>query len=240
MPRCCGSQSGACPGWSISSAASLSAITCRRNCCVRLHGLRRHNSRSQRRHHGLHPGHLCAPVEGNQVIQPKCCCAWKSVRCCTSNHLRLLPLGVGLVSDCRSSRASCRCPTLHQTEIVYGLFFGLIVASVVVLFREVKDYRLISNRAAVGAHWASSSSHGTGRDANGAVVHFPVRLRGHQRHAATPGVSGSFILLILGQVRIHPQWNQPTHHPERIIGGLVVLRGCTSSGYWSTFPARPC
>ena len=150
----------------------------------------------------------------------------------SNDLLFLLPLGVGLVSALLFFTRIVPLPYLviHQTEIVYGLFFGLIVASVVVLFREVKDYRLIDILlAAVGA--ALGFFIVTLVPVETPTALWFIFLCGFVAISAMllPGVSGSFILLILGKyayiLNALGEFNLPIILTFicGMIGGLVVF-----------------
>jgi len=114
----------------------------------------------------------------------------------------LLPLALGIVGAILFFTRVIPLPTLivSQAEIVYGLFFGLILASILVLMREVDHYgpaELVTTAA--GALFGFAV-------VNLVPVETPtalwfIFLCGFVAISAMllPGISGSFILLILGK-----------------------------------------
>ena len=114
----------------------------------------------------------------------------------------IVPLGLGILAALMFFTRVVPLPRLiaSHPELVYGLFFGLIVASVVVLFRSIDGVRTME--------WAAVFA--------GAAVGFGVvnlvpvttpdsswfvALSGAVAISAMllPGLSGAFILLILGK-----------------------------------------
>ena len=59
----------------------------------------------------------------------------------------LIPLGIGAVSALLFFTRIVPLPTLIRTqpEIIYGLFFGLVLGSIVLLFRHLGSYLLFKN-----------------------------------------------------------------------------------------------
>lgn len=116
--------------------------------------------------------------------------------------LFLVPLGLGIVTAILFFTHIVPLPTLivTQPELVYGLFFGLIVASIVILMGEVDRYgarEILFTAAGVLAGFAV---------VNLVPVETPtaawfIFLCGFVAISAMllPGISGSFILLILGK-----------------------------------------
>jgi len=116
--------------------------------------------------------------------------------------LFLIPLGLGIVTAILFFTHVVPLPTLIVThpELVYGLFFGLIVASIVILMGEVDRYgarEILVTAAGVLAGFAI---------VNLVPVDTPtatwfIFLCGFVAISAMllPGISGSFILLILGK-----------------------------------------
>jgi len=114
----------------------------------------------------------------------------------------LAPLGIGILSALLFFTRVVPLPTLIHThpESVYGLFFGLIVASIVILMKEVERYgakEVLTTLAGVAAGLAI---------VNLVPVETPtaawfIFLCGFIAISAMllPGISGSFILLILGK-----------------------------------------
>ena len=116
--------------------------------------------------------------------------------------LFLIPLGVGILSAIIFFTKVIPLPGLIIThpEIIYGLFFGLILASIVVLMKEVKKYgasEILTTILGVLIGLAI---------VNLVPVETPsaswfIFLCGFIAISAMllPGISGSFILLILGK-----------------------------------------
>jgi putative membrane protein len=114
----------------------------------------------------------------------------------------LVPLGLGIVAAILFFTRVVPLPSLIVThpELVYGFFFGLIAASVVVLMREVERFgarQLLIAAAGVAFGFAV---------VNLVPVSTPsapwfIFLCGFIAISAMllPGISGSFILLVLGQ-----------------------------------------
>ena len=112
----------------------------------------------------------------------------------------LVPLGFGIFAALMFFTRVVPLPRLIEShpELVYGLFFGLIVASIVVLLRSLDGVQ--------PTEWLASV---TGAAAGFGIVHLaplstpetPWFIAASGAAAATamllPGVSGSFILLIL-------------------------------------------
>jgi putative membrane protein len=114
----------------------------------------------------------------------------------------LVPLGIGILSALLFFTRVVPLPTLIHThpESVYGLFFGLILASIVILMKEVERYgarEVLTTLAGVALGLAV---------VNLVPVETPtaawfIFLCGFIAISAMllPGISGSFILLILGK-----------------------------------------
>ena len=116
--------------------------------------------------------------------------------------LFLLPLGFGIIAAILFFTRVVPLPTLILThpELVYGLFFGLIVASVVILLGEVdrygfKEFLVTVLGAAVGFTIVNLVPVAT------PTASWFIFLCGFVAISAMllPGISGSFILLILGK-----------------------------------------
>ena len=114
----------------------------------------------------------------------------------------LIPLGMGIVFAILFFTRVVPLPTLIIThpELVYGLFFGLIIASIVVLMGEVEKYgvgEILTTFVGIALGFAI---------VNLVPVETPtaawfIFLCGFIAISAMllPGISGSFILLILGK-----------------------------------------
>jgi len=114
----------------------------------------------------------------------------------------LLPLGIGILSALLFFTRVVPLPTLIHThpESVYGLFFGLILASILILMKEVERYgvrEVLTTLAGIAVGLAI---------VNLVPVETPttawfIFLCGFVAISAMllPGISGSFILLILGK-----------------------------------------
>jgi len=114
----------------------------------------------------------------------------------------IVPLGLGMFAAVMFFARVVPLPRLiaSHPELVYGLFFGLIVASVVVLFRSLEGVRAME--------WAAVFA---GAAVGFAIVNLVpvstpdawwfVALSGALAISAMllPGLSGAFILLILGK-----------------------------------------
>lgn len=116
--------------------------------------------------------------------------------------LFLAPLGLGIIAAILFFTRIVPLPSLILThpELVYGLFFGLIVASVVVLMGEVEHFGprqllLLAAGVALGFTVVTLVPVDTPTAA------WFIFLCGFIAISAMllPGISGSFILLILGQ-----------------------------------------
>jgi putative membrane protein len=85
-------------------------------------------------------------------------------------------------------------------EIIYGLFFGLIVASIVILMGEVERYGLRELAIAAAGAWVGFAIVNLVPVATPTALWF-IFLCGFVAISAMllPGISGSFILLILGK-----------------------------------------
>ena len=114
----------------------------------------------------------------------------------------LFPLVVGIVGALLFFTRVVPLPTLIVTfpEIIYGLFFGLIVASIVILMGEVERYGLRELAITIAGAWIGFAV------VNLVPVETPtalwfIFLCGFVAISAMllPGISGSFILLILGK-----------------------------------------
>jgi len=114
----------------------------------------------------------------------------------------LLPLGVGIVLALLFFTKVIPLPTLivTQPELVYGLFFGLILASIVILMGEVDHYGPTEIIIAIAGVLLGFTI------VNLVPVETPtaawfIFLSGFIAITAMllPGISGSFILLILGK-----------------------------------------
>ena len=112
----------------------------------------------------------------------------------------LLPLGLGVLAALAFFTRIVPLPRLVEThpEHVYGLFFGLIVASIVVLLRSLEDIRKVE-----WATVAAGAAVGFGA-VNQVPISTPdapwfIAASGAAAAAAMllPGISGSFVLLIL-------------------------------------------
>src|SRR5690606_38629156 len=134
-------------------------------------------------------------------------------------HVRfILSLGLGLVTAVIVMVKVVGLPGLLLTHptLVYGLFFGLVFASIFILAKKVARGPLPILSAVVGAAFGW-----------GVVTLVPMNMPGSPLHMflygvvaisamLLPGISGSFILLILGQY-------------ERVISSLEsVLHGDAS------------
>ena len=114
----------------------------------------------------------------------------------------LVPLGIGILSALLFFTRVVPLPTLIHThpESVYGLFFGLILASILILMKEVERYgvrEVLTTLAGIAVGLAI---------VNLVPVETPttawfIFLCGFVAISAMllPGISGSFILLILGK-----------------------------------------
>ena len=114
----------------------------------------------------------------------------------------LIPLGIGLVSAVVFFTRIVPIPSLLQThpEHVYGLFFGLIIGSIIVLFveiglRSLADSLHILIGVIIGGAVVTAVPTQTPETwwfvmGSGAIAICAMVL---------PGISGSFILLILGK-----------------------------------------
>lgn len=116
--------------------------------------------------------------------------------------LFLLPLGFGIIAAILFFTRVVPLPTLILThpEMVYGLFFGLIVASVVILMGEVDRYGLKELfTTALGVAFGFTIVNLVPVDTPTAA--WFIFLCGFIAISAMllPGISGSFILLILGK-----------------------------------------
>ena len=116
--------------------------------------------------------------------------------------LFLLPLLTGIVLALLFFTRVIPLPLLIIThpELIYGLFFGLILASIVVLFREVEKYGLVEILITIVGVLLGFAI------VNLVPVETPtaawfIFLCGFVAISAMllPGISGSFILLILGK-----------------------------------------
>ena len=116
--------------------------------------------------------------------------------------LFLIPLGFGIFCAIIFFTRIIPLPTLIIThpELIYGLFFGLIVASIVVLMAEVENYGLKETIVTIIGVMAGLAI------VNLVPVETPtaswfIFLCGFLAISAMllPGISGSFILLILGK-----------------------------------------
>lgn len=124
-------------------------------------------------------------------------------RAMARNDLRfLVPLGLGIVFAIVFFTRVIPLPSLIIThpELVYGLFFGLILASIVILMREVENYGFkdfIITLAGV----ALGFSIVTLVPLETPTAAWFIFLCGFIAISAMllPGISGSFILLILGK-----------------------------------------
>ncbi|MFT4580778.1 MAG: putative membrane protein [Gammaproteobacteria bacterium] len=118
------------------------------------------------------------------------------------HFLFLLPLGLGIVCAVLFFTRIVPIPSLLHThpEAIYGLFFGLIVGSTIILLREIKSKSLIDFSAilagiilgalVVTAVPTQTPDHWWVIMGSGALAICAMVL---------PGISGSFILLILGK-----------------------------------------
>lgn len=116
--------------------------------------------------------------------------------------LFLIPLGIGIMAAILFFTRVVPLPTLILThpELVYGLFFGLIVASVVILMGEVNRYGLKELlTTAVGIAFGFAVVNLVPVDTP--TASWFIFLCGFIAISAMllPGISGSFILLILGK-----------------------------------------
>lgn len=113
----------------------------------------------------------------------------------------LIPLGIGAVSALLFFTRIVPLPTLIRTqpEIIYGLFFGLVLGSIVLLFRHLGSYLLLKHTLyliigiSFGGFVVTMVPASTPDDTwfiflCGAVAISAMIL---------PGISGSFILLML-------------------------------------------
>jgi putative membrane protein len=116
--------------------------------------------------------------------------------------LFIMPLGIGILSAIIFFTKIVPLPALvlSHPEIIYGLFFGLILASVFVLLGEVENYRLNDLFPALAGIVLGLTV------VNLVPVETPTAgwflfLCGFVAICAMllPGISGSFILLILGK-----------------------------------------
>jgi len=116
--------------------------------------------------------------------------------------LFLVPLGLGIVFAIVFFTRVIPLPSLIIThpEIIYGLFFGLILASIVILMREVDNYG-IKDFIITLAGVALGFSIVTLVPLETPTAAWFIFLCGFIAISAMllPGISGSFILLILGK-----------------------------------------
>ena len=114
----------------------------------------------------------------------------------------IVPLGLGIFAALMFFTRVVPLPRLiaSHPELVYGLFFGLIVASVVVLFRSIDGVRTME-WAAVFAGAAVGFGVVNLVPASTPDASWFVALSGALAISAMllPGLSGAFILLILGK-----------------------------------------
>jgi len=114
----------------------------------------------------------------------------------------LFPLLVGIVGALLFFTRVVPLPTLIVThpELVYGLFFGLIVASVVILMGEVEHYGVREIATAIAGVLIGFAVVNLVPVTTPAALWF-IFLCGFVAISAMllPGISGSFILLILGK-----------------------------------------
>jgi putative membrane protein len=114
----------------------------------------------------------------------------------------LAPLGFGIICAILFFTRVIPLPTLILTrpELIYGLFFGLITASVVVLMKEVEHYGL-RQILIVFAGIALGYTIVTLVPVETPTAPWFIFLCGFVAISAMllPGISGSFILLILGK-----------------------------------------
>jgi len=113
----------------------------------------------------------------------------------------LLPLGIGAVSALVFFTRIVSLPTLIRTqpEVIYGLFFGLILGSIVILFRHLGMYLLLKRSLFLflgilfGGFVATMVPASTPDDS------WFIFLCGTIAISAMilPGISGSFILLMM-------------------------------------------
>lgn len=114
----------------------------------------------------------------------------------------LFPLAVGIAGALLFFTRVVPLPALivDFPEIIYGLFFGLIVASIVILMGEVERYGLRELAIAAAGAWVGFVVVNLVPVATPTALWF-IFLCGFVAISAMllPGISGSFILLILGK-----------------------------------------
>jgi putative membrane protein len=114
----------------------------------------------------------------------------------------LFPLVVGIAGALLFFTRVVPLPALivDFPEIIYGLFFGLIVASIVILMGEVERYGLRELAIAAAGAWVGFAVVNLVPVATPTALWF-IFLCGFVAISAMllPGISGSFILLILGK-----------------------------------------
>jgi len=114
----------------------------------------------------------------------------------------LFPLALGIFGALMFFTRVVPLPELIVTypELIYGLFFGLIVASVVILMGEVDHYGLRELAITVAGAWIGFAVVNLVPVATPTALWF-IFVCGFVAISAMllPGISGSFILLILGK-----------------------------------------
>lgn len=120
----------------------------------------------------------------------------------------------------------------HYPVWVWAFFFGLIIASAIYLFRQVKNWNLSSIAALilslVGSYWITVANPAQGNEALWFVF-----LAGMIAISALilPGISGSFILLLLGmyQFILHTNLKEgllQEQDPKALLTMFVFGLGC--------------
>jgi len=120
--------------------------------------------------------------------------AWKQI-----NGPFLFPLGVGMVLGIVFGVLVVSHFLENYPPIIWAFFFGLIVSSVIYIARQVGQWKAIEILGFIGAtilaYWLTTVSPASGNEAlwfvflSGAIAISALIL---------PGISGSFILLIMG------------------------------------------
>jgi len=149
----------------------------------------------------------------------------------------LFPLAVGIAGALLFFTRVVPLPALivDFPEIIYGLFFGLIVASIVILMGEVERYGLRELAIAAAGAWVGFAVVNLVPVATPTALWF-IFLCGFVAISAMllPGISGSFILLILGKyayiIEALGEFNLPvivTFCAGMAIGLIVFSRSIT-------------
>lgn len=121
--------------------------------------------------------------------------AWKTI-----DTGLIIPLGIGLVVAIATMAHLITSAMTHQPELTWGLFMGLMIGSLLVVGRMTQTKSFLHwGMALISAHLAWMITVSTPVETNATPMNFFLSGTIAISAMILPGISGSFLLLIMGK-----------------------------------------